>query len=129
MFFFSNKLTLHLHTNSVTKGVELSKKEQLESALAQYEKALQIEPQFMDALVAKGAALAKMNKLKEAKVCLEDALSIAPEDGNAKKYHSIVVQRVCCSFTFSISFSRFIFFPLCDFFLFFILLSVPFASP
>jgi len=90
----NNHKTLRANQNkafarkSLEKGVAFAKQGQTESAVKCYDHALEIDPQFTDALVAKGALLAKgpEKNYDEAISLLERALKIDPLTENALEY-------------------------------------------
>ncbi|KAJ5073549.1 tetratricopeptide repeat protein [Anaeramoeba ignava] len=81
-------------TETVSQGVVLAKKGDIQSALNMYQKALDVDPENSDALVAQGAAFANQNKMQIAINSFKKALEIDPEHQNAKRYLEITRKRL-----------------------------------
>ncbi|KAL8445790.1 hypothetical protein Emed_005346 [Eimeria media] len=89
-------------------GVACARRKQLDQALQLYDSALQLRPDYADALVARGAAHANKAKsgvldplpcapqldYEKAVADLDAALALEPNNKNAAKYRAIVAERM-----------------------------------
>jgi tetratricopeptide (TPR) repeat protein len=66
-----------------------------EEALASLDKAVLLEPDNADALIARGKALFHLNRHSEALRCLSAALDIRPHDEEAREYESLARLWLC----------------------------------
>ncbi|KAL8438825.1 hypothetical protein Efla_003862 [Eimeria flavescens] len=75
-------------------GVACARRRQLDQALQLYDSALQLRPDYADALVARGAAYANKLDYEKAVADLDAALALEPNNKNAAKYRAIVAERM-----------------------------------
>ncbi|KAL8455603.1 hypothetical protein Emag_000598 [Eimeria magna] len=75
-------------------GVACARRKQLDQALQLYDSALQLRPDYADALVARGAAYANKLDYEKAVADLDAALALEPNNKNAAKYRAIVAERM-----------------------------------
>ncbi|KAL8272374.1 hypothetical protein Esti_003664 [Eimeria stiedai] len=75
-------------------GVACARRKQLNQALQLYNSALQLRPDYADALVARGAAYANKLDYQKAVADLDAALALEPNNKNAAKYRAIVAERM-----------------------------------
>ncbi|KAL8435567.1 hypothetical protein ACSSS7_002412 [Eimeria intestinalis] len=75
-------------------GVACARRKQLDQALQLYDSALQLRPDYADALVARGAAYANKLDYEKAVADLDAALALEPTNKNAAKYRAIVAERM-----------------------------------
>ena len=65
-----------------------------EQALSCYDKSLEINPRYYEALSGKGICLVKLGKYEEALICCNKALEINPDFEEAKKYKTKCLERL-----------------------------------
>ncbi|KAI9344012.1 hypothetical protein BDR26DRAFT_917435 [Obelidium mucronatum] len=70
----------------VIEGIACSQEKQLEKAITKYTRALEIDPECVDALVARGAAFANQGHFSKAIDDHSNALKIQPTHENAHRY-------------------------------------------
>jgi tetratricopeptide (TPR) repeat protein len=67
-------------------GEAFALKGDMDQAIAEYEKALEIDPNDVDTHDNLGLAFLQMRKANEAMVQFREALRLKPDDGNAQVY-------------------------------------------
>ena len=83
-----------LRLDRVAQGVRLARDHgKLDEAVALYRKALDINPNCVDALVARGAAYGTQKKDSLALKDLQRALELDPVHPNARKYYDVIAAR------------------------------------
>ncbi|OEH74467.1 TPR domain-containing protein [Cyclospora cayetanensis] len=75
-------------------GVVCARRGYLDQALQLYDSALQLQPNYADALIARGAAYANKLDYEKAAADLDAALALEPANKNAAKYRAIVAERM-----------------------------------
>ncbi|XP_026190549.1 uncharacterized protein LOC34617523 [Cyclospora cayetanensis] len=75
-------------------GVACARRGYLDQALQLYDSALQLQPNYADALIARGAAYANKLDYEKAAADLDAALALEPANKNAAKYRAIVAERM-----------------------------------
>ncbi len=74
-----NKLLTRLATEYVSMGEDCCDAADTDAALANYNKAIELAPEYHEAWLAKGIALARMQNVDEAIDCLTHAVNLAPD--------------------------------------------------
>ena len=77
-----------------TEGLNLDYERKYEKAIEKYDKALEIKPNYAEALHKKGRALVMIGKYKEAIECYDKALEIEPNDTNAWKDKGLALEKI-----------------------------------
>ncbi len=87
LFFISDKVSTIRHAASNNKlGLVFLKKNLLNEAIREFEKALEIDPEFIDAHKNLGLALLKRDQVDEAKSTFIEAITINPEYPDLHNY-------------------------------------------
>lgn len=98
--YWRNAVTLFRHALKVTKGnylahnnlgAALAREDKFDAALIQYEAALRLRPQYVDALFNMGEALATKGKPAEAERYYRDALRLKPSFAEAHNNLAIIL--------------------------------------
>ncbi|TPX33032.1 hypothetical protein SmJEL517_g04022 [Synchytrium microbalum] len=79
---------------TVKMGVNFARESDYKNAMKAYDRALEIDSECTEALVARGAGFANQNEFARAITDFESALRLNPSDGNAHKYLNATQQKL-----------------------------------